>query len=534
MKSYLEKMKELTSAKIIILVALFLVVFDNMAFFSNVTAVYPVNLKNSVFLGSLVLVLACAAVLLLSLVCYKNTIKPVLIAVLLITSLTGYFMDSYNVLLDVTMIQNLLSTDVAEAADLISFKMILYVVFFGILPSAYIYNVNIIYAGVKKELASRITLITLSLILIVSVILIFGSFYASFIREHKSLRYYTNPFSFISSTVRYVNGHARGNSAALKVIGADAKIPHEDTHRELVIFVLGETARADRFSLNGYGRDTNPLLKKEDVISFTNFWSCGTSTAASVPCMFSSYNQSEYSEKKAQTSENLLDVLVHAGVNVLWLDNNSDSKGVALRVPYESYKTSEKNPACDLECRDVGMLANLQTYINEHQQGDIFIVLHQLGNHGPAYYKRYPAEFERYSPVCKTNQLEECSKTEIDNAYDNAILYTDYFLSEVIKILKRNNTEFESIMFYVSDHGESLGEHGLYLHGMPNFIAPDTQRNVPAIMWFGDNVDEKDIKSLAKNRARKYSHSNIFHTVLGFMEIETSIYDRQMDILHAR
>ena len=179
------------------------------------------------------------------------------------------------------------------------------------------------------------------------------------------------------------------------------------------------------------------------------------------------------------------------------------------------------------------MLPRIQEYISEHKKGDIFIVLHQMGNHGPAYYKRYPREFEKYSPTCKTNQLESCSKAEIDNAYDNAILYTDYFLSKVVGLLKQNSAEFESAMFYVSDHGESLGEKGLYLHGMPNFIAPDTQLRVPAILWFADNFNDIDSESLKKNRNMKYTHSHIFHTILGFMEIETSVYDKEMDIVHA-
>jgi lipid A ethanolaminephosphotransferase len=218
---------------------------------------------------------------------------------------------------------------------------------------------------------------------------------------------------------------------------------------------------------------------------------------------------------------------------VLWLDNNSDSKGVALRVPYESYRTPEKNAVCDLECRDEGMLLNIQEYINEHKKGDIFIVLHQFGNHGPSYYKRYTQEFEKFTPACKTNQLENCSKEAIDNAYDNAVLYTDYFLSKVIELLKGNDSEFESAMFYVSDHGESLGENGIYLHGMPDFIAPDEQRHVPAIIWLGSNYDELNISDIAMKKNNKYSHDNIFHTILGFMEIETSIYKKEMDIIHS-
>jgi lipid A ethanolaminephosphotransferase len=295
---------------------------------------------------------------------------------------------------------------------------------------------------------------------------------------------------------------------------------------------VGETARADRFSLNGYAKETNPLLKQEQLINFNNFWSCGTSTAKSVPCMFSTYKASEYSKAKSQSTENVLDVLKHAGVNVLWLDNNSDSKGVADRVEYQSFKNSEVNPLCNPECRDVGMLEGIQAYINQHPKGDIIIVLHQMGNHGPAYYKRYPAEFEKFTPVCKTNQLEECSKEELDNAYDNAILYTDYFLSKVIAILKQNSDGFETAMFYISDHGESLGEKGLYLHGLPNFIAPDTQRHVPAILWVGDNYAEINTELLKNKQNEKLSHDNVFHSLLGFMEIESSVYDKTMDIFY--
>lgn len=525
-------MKEITSFKLILLVSFFLITADNFAFFSNVAEVYPANLKSIAFLGSLVLVFGGIPVLLFSLVCFRHTIKPVLIITLLISSFASYFMDSYNVIIDSTMLQNIVKTDMAEALDLISLKLILYVTVLGIVPALFVYNVKIAYAGPLREVVSRAKLFVLTLATAIAVVLIFGGFYASFFREHKSLRYYANPSSYLYATAKYVRAMIKKDSLPLKQVGTDAKIPSTDVDRELIIFVVGETARADRFSLNGYARETNPFLKKEEVISFTNYWACGTSTAISVPCMFSIYKESEYDDAKAQATENVLDVLQHAGVHVLWLDNNSDSRGVALRVPYRDYKIPENNPVCDVECRDEGMLSHIQAYIEEHQQGDIFIVLHQMGNHGPAYYKRYPPAFEKFLPACRTNQLENCSKDEIDNAYDNAILYTDYFLSKVIGLLKQNSAKFESAMFYVSDHGESLGENGVYLHGMPNFIAPDAQRRVPAIMWFGNNFKEK-VSSLVKKKGRKYSHDNVIHTILGFMEIKTSVYEEAMDIVHS-
>lgn len=300
----------------------------------------------------------------------------------------------------------------------------------------------------------------------------------------------------------------------------------------MLILVVGETARADRFSLTGYSRITNPYLEKEDAISFSNYYSCGTTTAVSLPCMFSILNKNEYTKEKASQTENLLDVLTYAGVNVLWRDDNSDSKGVALRVPFESYKTQENNTICDTECRDEGMLIGQQDYIDQQDNGDILIVLHQMGNHDPAYYKRYPENFEEFTPGCQTNQLEDCSIKEIGNSYDNAILYTYYFLSKIISLLKTNSKTFETAVFYVSDHGESLGENGLYLHGLPYIIAPDNQTHIAVIMWFAENfqIDKDPIKL---KRAEKFSHDNIFHTVLGAMGIESEIYNKEMDILNS-
>jgi lipid A ethanolaminephosphotransferase len=345
--------------------------------------------------------------------------------------------------------------------------------------------------------------IIISTLFIITLILFaFSRHYTSFLREHRSLRYYTNPTYYLYSIGEYIAGRFSSDENRITPIGNDAKIPVTDMDRELIILVIGEAARADRFSLNGYQRETNPLLKKEDIISFPNMYSCGTSTSVSVPCMFSIFDRKKYRKNKAKHTENILDVLSHAGVNILWRDNNSDSKGVALRVAYEDFSNPNNNPICDIECRDEGMLEGLQEYIDSQKQGDILIILHQMGNHGPAYYKRYPKQFEKFTPTCKTNQLEECTKEEINNAYDNAILYTDYFLLKIIKLLKQNANHFEAAMFYLGDHGESLGEKNIYLHGLPYFMAPEAQKHIAAMMWFGDGfkIDKNTIK---KNVSKK-------------------------------
>src|SRR5574344_2490414 len=259
--------------------------------------------------------------------------------------------------------------------------------------------------------------------------------------------------------------------------------------------------------------------------------SCGTSTAHSVPCIFSIFPKYDYSYKKEATTKNVLDVLSNTqDIAILWRDNNSDSKGVALRVDYEDYKTPEKNTICNEdECRDEGMLVGLEDYIEKNKGRDILIVLHQMGNHGPAYYKRYPKEFEKFTPVCKTNQLENCTQEEISNAYDNAILYTDYFLSKTINFLKKYEKSHETALLYMSDHGESLGEKNIYLHGMPYAIAPKEQTNVPMIIWLSDNlIKERNINYpflQEKAKTGNYSHDNIYHSMLGINGISSKTYD---------
>lgn len=514
---------------LIIFTALFLVLFDNFSFFSNTLKVYPVSNGNILFLLSLTILLFSFTVFLLVLVSSKYTIKPVLISILLISSISSYFMNSFGIVLDEGMLINSLQTNVTEAFDLINIKFSAYLIFLGITPSYMVFKIRIKENSLHQEGIHKITLITSSLFLLILVTLIFSKHYASFFREHKILRMYTNPIFPIYSSGKFIAHSIKTLDIPIITIDHDAAISSKDIDRELIILVVGETARADRFSLNGYHKKTNPLLEKENVISFKNMSSCGTSTAVSVPCIFSKFEKDNYTDEKGTRYENILDLLSHLGVNILWRDNNSDSKGVALRVPYQDYRTAQNNHVCDNECRDEGMLIGLQDYINK-QSGDILIVLHQMGNHGPAYYKRYPKDFEVFIPACQSKDLEKCSMEEINNAYDNAIIYTDYFLSKAIKLLKDNNNKFETALFYISDHGESLGENGIYLHGMPYMFAPDKQTQVASIFWAGKHM-EINYENLKLKELLPISHDNIFHMLLGLFEVNSKLYNKQLDII---
>jgi len=523
---------KLSQTWLIVLSTLFLIIFTNVTFFKGVIGIYPLVLENIPFLISVFILFSCLIAIVLSLLCYRLTIKPVLITVFLISSFAAYFMDSYASIIDETMIDNILQTNMSEAVDLFSLKQVLYIAFLGLLPAFFIFKTSIPKLTLMQASIAKLKLLGILLMIVVSILWLFSDYYFSFFREHRSLRYYVNPVYYITSIGKYATKSFRHPTLPLKRIAPEAKIPSTDTHRELIIFVVGETARADHFSLNGYAKKTNPLLEKENVVNFTNVTACGTSTAHSVPCMFSIYTHDNYEKNKAKNTENVLDVLKKAGVNVLWIDNNSSSKGVADRIPHIDYRTSKNNPVCDDECRDEGMLVNIQDYIDKHPTGDIFIVLHQMGNHGPAYFKRYPKDFEKFKPACKTNQFESCTTEEINNAYDNAILYTDYFLSKTIALLKENDSKFEAALFYASDHGESLGENGLYLHGLPFMMAPDAQKKVPLILWFSDSFLADDVNILKIKNHEEISHDNIFHTILGLMEIETNVYNKDLDIIN--
>jgi lipid A ethanolaminephosphotransferase len=521
---------EITNFRLIILTALFLVAFDNFAFFKNVTAIYPVSISNIGFLCSISVVLISVLVLLFSIFCFKYTTKPILITILLLASLASYFMNNYHIVIDETMIQNTIETDTSEVFDLLNIKLFIYLIFTGILPSIIIYKIKVKYKSFLRELFSRMIVVTSSLLILFAAAFPVSAFYTSFLREHKPLRYYTNPTYFIFSTGKYIAQNLRGGEKTIIPIGTDAKMRKTDTERELIILVVGEAVRANRLHMNGYERETTPLIEKEDIINFPEVYSCGTTTSISIPCMFSNLTRAGYSDNKAQSTYNILDVLSTAGVNILWRENNSSSKGVADRVTYEDFKNPDKNTVCNPECRDEGMLIGLQEYIESKKTGDILIVLHQMGNHGPAYYKRYPDAFKKFTPVCETSQLEECTSEEISNAYDNAVLYTDYFLSKVIGFLKQN-PQFETAMFYIGDHGESLGENSVYLHGLPYFMAPENQKRIPAIMWFGDKfrINREKLREVA---GEQYSQDNLFHTLLGLMEVETSVYDKDLDIIN--
>jgi len=299
------------------------------------------------------------------------------------------------------------------------------------------------------------------------------------------------------------------------------------------VLIVGETARAANFSLNGYALDTNPELEQIESIQFLEVQSCGTATAVSLPCMFSIQEHNNFNNNVARNADNLLDVAKRSGYDVHWIDNGNSCKGTCARVDSQDVHSSSDNALCpDGTCYDEILVEELSHRLSSVTTDTIF-VLHQLGSHGPAYYRRYPDAFRIFEPACDSANFGDCTQQEIANAYDNTIAYTDHVIAATIRLLQSHAEEIEASLVYISDHGESLGEHNVYLHGMPYKFAPKEQTTVPMIAWFstgGLRNSEEMVNCSQPADAGSVSHDNLFHTELGIMAISTSAYRPDLDI----
>ncbi len=493
-----------------------------------------------------VLVAAVLAALLF-LLAWRWTLKPVLAVLLLATAAGAYFMLAYNVLIDSTMIVNVLQTDAREAADLIGLRFAATLLLLGAAPAAWAWRTRVEYGAASRQVLRNLAGVGVAAAVLVVVGLAVFQTLASTARNHKPVRYLINPLNSI-----YAIGEvalrpllrAGRDSAPQVALGTDARpgpVWAAAERPPLLVLVVGETARSANFALNGYARPTTPELEKESVLSLRNAWSCGTSTAASLPCMFSNLGRAGY-ERRERNVENLLDVLQHAGLAVLWLDNQAGCKGLCDRVPNASAWNppagAARSALCqDGECLDAALLdgldARLAALPAERRARGVVLVLHPRGSHGPAYSRRSPPAFKRFMPECESVNLQDCSPAQLVNAYDNSIANTDHVLASTIRWLRAREPAVTPALLYVSDHGESLGENNLYLHGMPYSIAPDVQKHVPWITWLSPAFQARaavDTACLQQRLDAPASHDNLFHSVLGLMDVRTSAYDPRLDL----
>lgn len=525
-----------------LVLALWLGVVLNLAFYQQIQQLTPyTGLKAGLFLAATVLVVVALYNVLMQLLQWQWNSKLLASVLLIIGGLSAYFVNSLGVTITSDQVQNMMQTDVKEVQDLISPQFFIWVFGLVILPVLLIWLLPLHKEALSTVVAKKGLHIVLSIILMGALLFVYFVDYAAIFREHRDLKGMLSPQNSIASTFSYYHKKAPKQNLPLLIYGEDAHmVENVSANRlpKLMVLVVGETARAESFSLNGYAKNTNPELSQQNIINFSQVSSCGTATAVSVPCMFSGMPRTEYDEQLASHREGLLDIAQRAGYKVTWLDNNSGCKGTCTRVEKYEFPDALKKKWCDAdgECHDEILVDGLKAYLASIPKADQtprLIVLHQMGSHGPAYFKRSTAAFQKFKPTCNSNAIQGCSSTELINSYDNSIVYTDHVLSELINTLKVTDN-YQTGLWYLSDHGESTGEHGLYLHGSPYAIAPSQQTHVPMLMWYSpawQKNNSAQYTCLMAQKSQKLSQDNLFPSLLSLLDVQTQVIDEKNNML---
>ncbi|OIN06655.1 hypothetical protein BFR47_04295 [Oceanisphaera psychrotolerans] len=529
----------LTPTRLVFLVSCYFFLVLNVALLTRLVTI--IGSLEQVRLGFLLTIplffVACFNVIFSLLTVFRGE-KPVLVLFILVSSLLNYAMYNYGTIVDRDMIVNILETNSGEAKSYLNLTAVLWFVLTGLLPAALILKLNIRRSTVVRELGMKFASVTVSIVVILLVAAFYYKDYASVGRNNHYLDKMIIPTHFSHSLYGYVNEKYFKEDIPYRTLGEDATLTAQaqDGRKHLLVLMVGETARADNFQLGGYERDTNAFTQPLGVTYFEQVSSCGTATAVSVPCMFSRLSHRDFSDTQAANQDNLMDIVQRAGVNTLWLENDGGCKGVCGHIKTIEFKPDATNPVCDGDyCQDQVLLDGLRAQLDQLSGQNNIMVLHMVGSHGPTYYKRYPAEFSHFQPDCQRSDIQNCDARQLNNTYDNTLYYSDYIMSEVIKLLQQRQ-DLSTGMLYVSDHGESLGESGLYLHGMPYSLAPTEQTHVPMLTWFSDafvadkQLDEQCLGQAANTNA--YSHDNLFDSILGLMDISTELYRPEMDLFN--
>jgi len=442
-------------------------------------------------------------------------LKGFLVVTLPVSAVAFYYLLTYQVILDKNMMGNIFNTRYSEAFDLVTPSLFLYLLLLGAVPCWLLLKVRLVPPERAKVLRNVAIIFPLFLVFLY----LNAASWLWIDKYSKLLGGKILPWAYLINTASYYSEQAR--SAENQLLLPKGEFANND--KMVVVLIIGETARAHNFSLLGYPRETNPLLKKAGVAVLKNTTACTTYTTGSVACILSH-------DVKANNVEPLPSYLTRLGADVIWRTTNWGEPPL---------KVTEYQVGSELrgECKGSGcnfdelLLTNLQQRIEASDKQKILVVLHTKGSHGPSYYSRYPAEFETFLPVCRYEEISKCSQQELVNAYDNTIVYTDYFLNQAINQLK-GLKETPVMMLYISDHGESLGEGGLYLHGTPYLFAPDYQKEIPFIAWLSDEFSAqkgKGVDDLAQQD--HYSQENIFHTIVGAFDLKTPVYRKELDLL---
>jgi lipid A ethanolaminephosphotransferase len=515
-------------------VALFIVAVDNDVFWRTAWRATADDAHRAAILCSLFAIAFFTLTTLLSLAVGRKPFKAVAAVLLFVAANCGYFMSQYGVIIDEAMIRNAVETTALESAPLLGSAYVWHIVLYALLPSVVVVVTPLPTLPPLNDAAARIATVLVGAAALIGILYANYGAMSYFAHQNRSLRLLINPAYPLYAAATFGMTAGRAPQRVPLDVRRSADAPRKPA---VVVLVMGETARADRFSLNGYRRDTNRYTREHGVVNFPRVRSCGTSTADSLPCLFSGLGRARFTHAAASRRETVFGALQRLGVATFWRDNSTGCKGVCDAQHFEERATWTHPSLCDgTGCFDEVLLEGFDELLADRSR-DHFVVLHQRGSHGPAYHTDVPQWAKEFAPGCDLPNLRNCSPEAVDNSYDNTILYTDYFLSRVIDLLARHDSSFDVAMIYVSDHGESLGENGLYLHGFPYAMAPREQIEVPMMIWaspgFFDARARIDAACLRRSAERPATHDAIFHTLLPLFGVESPLYDPKLDLFAA-
>ena len=416
-----------------------------------------------------------------------------------------YFVRNYEVLVTDDMMGNFFRTQYSEASGFMSISFVLYILLLCVLPCIYVFGRKVDYGSWKKFFAS----IGISLVLVAGVA--FGNMknWPWIDRNATELGSLLMPWSYTVNSFRYWSAEKKRNAREIPLADPTAV----SSSRDVCVLVIGESARRDHFSLYGYGRETNPYTAQDGVTAYVAE-SSATFTAAGVKAILEPMDT-------PQLYEILPNYLHRIGADVSWRTSNWGEPPVHIDKYYTIGQLAERYPGENPDY-DGLLLAGLAEEIRASDKDKVFVFLHTNTNHGPAYNTKYPPQFEVFTPVCATVEMAKTSQEELFNAYDNSLIYTDYLLHMVIGML-RDMPERRSCLIYVSDHGESLGENNLYMHGVPMSMAPKEQIEIPFLVWTSDSA-------LKLKKLPAVGQHHVFHSVLRFLGVETPAFDASKSI----
>ena len=504
MKLFKDKIKLTTMC---VVLSVFTVLAYHFPFFSLVLKNTEGGLNGTLIFAGLAVLMLALDFFFYYLILYVGRFvgKCILAFTFIADAITLYFINSYEVLITDKMMGNVFNTQFSEASGFFSLSAVMYVVFLGILPCVYIFARKVEYGSFKRFMAN----IGAGLGIVLAVALGHMKNWPWIDRNSTELGSLLMPWSYTVNTFRYYSAEKKRN--AKEILLPDAEIVTDS--RDVCILIIGESARRDHFSLYGYERQTNPFTAKDSVTALIAD-AAATYTTAGVKAILSH-------EPSSKLYEILPNYMNRAGVDVTWRTSNWGEPPVHIEKYLKVKDLKARYPEAD-DRYDGILLEGLKEDILASDKAKTLVVIHTNTSHGPTYFKKYPSEFEEFTPVCTTVEMSKADTQELMNAYDNSIIYTDWLIHSVIETLKEI-PEVRSCMMYVSDHGESLGENNLYMHGVPMSMAPAEQVEIPFIVW--DSDENTSIKNL-----EKVGQYHVFHSIMNFLGIESPIYDEEKNI----